>query len=259
MEEFMNFNKRNELLGVEFETNSSGKCVVVDYNGYADISVRFYEHPCVVKCQIGRLRLGEVKNPLFPSFYNKGFIGVGEHKFIERGVSRLWNKILLRSYCEKHLEICPTYEDAEVCDEWLNFQNFAEWCKGQEFFNAEDEKGRLYHLDKDILVKGNKTYSPDTCCFVPQEINKLLSKRSASRGSNPMGVGLDKDSERFRARLSYFGKSRHLGCFKTPEEAFLAYKKAKESYIKEVAEKRKGRVDERAYQALLNYEVHIDD
>ena len=54
----MNFNKRNELLGVEFETNSSGKCVVVDYNGYADISVRFYEHPCVVKCQIGRLRLG---------------------------------------------------------------------------------------------------------------------------------------------------------------------------------------------------------
>ena len=259
MEEFMNFNKRNELLGMEFETNSSGKCVVVDYNGYADISVKFYEYPCVVKCQIGRLRLGEVKNPLFPSFYNKGFIGIGDHKFTERGVSRLWNKILVRSYCEKHLEVCPTYEDVEVCKDWLCFQNFAEWCKEQKFFKAKDEKGRSYHLDKDILVKGSKLYSPDTCCFVPQEINKLLSKRDASRGKFPMGVGFDEESGNFRARLSYFSRSKYIGSFKTVEEAFRAYKVAKEDYIKEVANLWKDRIDDKVYQALMSYEVHIDD
>ena len=34
---------------------------------------------------------------------------------------------------------------------------------------------------------------------------------------------------------------------------------SKESYIKEMAEIWKGRIDERVYQALLTYEVHIDD
>ena len=55
------------------------------------------------------------------------------------------------------------------------------------------------------------------------------------------------------------GKQEHLGCFKTELEAFNAYKVAKESFIKEQAEKWKGQIDDRAYEALINYQVEITD
>ena len=53
--------------------------------------------------------------------------------------------------------------------------------------------------------------------------------------------------------------SEFLGYFNTEIEAFNAYKKAKESFIKEQAEKFKSQIDIRAYNALMNYQVDIDD
>ena len=55
------------------------------------------------------------------------------------------------------------------------------------------------------------------------------------------------------------GKPEHLGCFKTEIEAFNAYKQAKEAFVKELANKWKSQIDPRAYNALMNYEVNIDD
>ena len=70
----------------------------------------------------------------------------------------------------------------------------------------------------------------------------------------------DKTNNAFKAQISRSkGRSEYLGCFKTELEAFNAYKKAKESFIKEQAEKWKSQIDERAYEALMNYEVSIDD
>ena len=42
-------------------------------------------------------------------------------------------------------------------------------------------------------------------------------------------------------------------------EAFNAYKQAKESFVKEQANKWKGKIGERAYNALMNYKVEITD
>ena len=47
--------------------------------------------------------------------------------------------------------------------------------------------------------------------------------------------------------------------FDTEIEAFNYYKTNKENYIKELAEKWKSKIDERAYQALINYTVEITD
>ena len=255
----MESKKAEEILGKNFSTNTSDDCVVIGYNGTYDVTVQFCTYPCIVSCRLGNLRRGEVKNPMFPSFYGKGYIGVGKYSFKEKVYSRLWNKVLLRAYCEKNLTEHTTYEDVEVCEDWYNFQNFAAWCETQKFFNAKDEKGNSYHLDKDILVKGNKIYSPDTCCFVPQYVNKLLSKRDKMRGECLVGVTYSGKYGRYIAGISIFGKHRHIGSFDTEIEAFQAYKQAKEKHIKEVANLWKDRIDERVYQALLNYEVHIDD
>jgi len=116
-----------------------------------------------------------------------------------------------------------------------------------------------WELDKDIIHKGSKLYSKDSCCFVPTEVNLLLTKCDNSRGEYPVGVYFDKPSGKFMARLRINGKMKYLGLFSTPEEAFFAYKLAKEAQIKAVAEKWKHLLDERVFQALLAYEVNIDD
>jgi len=65
----------------------------------------------------------------------------------------------------------------------------------------------------------------------------------------------------FSASIRKYGKSVHLGIYKTIEEAFEAYKQAKETYIKEVAQSYfdKGEITERVYHALMNYKVEITD
>ena len=98
------------------------------------------------------------------------------------------------------------------------------------------------------------------CVFIPSEINKVLVKREALRGEYLIGVSWHKKGKAFIAMVNKNkGKQEHLGCFKTEIEAFNAYKQAKESFIKEQAEKWKGKIDDRAYEALMNYEVEITD
>ena len=117
-----------------------------------------------------------------------------------------------------------------------------------------------FHLDKDLLVKGNKVYSENTCVFIPREINSMLIKRAASRGKYLIGVHWCNTNKVFVAQVrKNKGKSEHLGIFKTEIEAFKAYKVAKEAFVKEQANKWKSQIDLRAYEALMNYQVEITD
>ena len=180
-----------------------------------------------------------------------GNVGINGRKIKEY---RLWVHMLGRCLDEKYKQRQPTYEGVTCCDEWLSMTKFIEdvsQMKGYGFNGWE--------LDKDILIKGSKFYSKDTCCFVPQEINSLLIKRDKVRGVYPVGVYFDKAGGKFRAQLSINGKRKFLGRFDTAEEAFQAYKVAKEAYIKVVANKWKDQLGERVYQALINYVVDIDD
>jgi hypothetical protein len=108
-------------------------------------------------------------------------------------------------------------------------------------------------------VKGNKVYSETTCCFVPQEINGLFTLRKNHRGEQPLGVYFNKALLKYSASLSIKGKSVFLGLHQCEESAFLAYKQAKETYIKEVANKWKEQIDPRVYEALINWEVDYND
>ncbi len=113
-------------------------------------------------------------------------------------------------------------------------------------------------VDKDILVKGNKMYSEETCCFIPDEINCLIGMKK-NRGKYPAGVTWNKGAKAFRSKVRVYGKDKHLGYYKTSEEAFYAYKKAKEQYVKEVANNWKGQIDNKVYEALMNWEININD
>lgn len=162
-----------------------------------------------------------------------------------------WHSMVARCYSKSYHKYKPTYKDCTVCHEWLTFSNFKRW------FDKNYVEG--YHLDKDILVKGNKIYSPETCCFVPSEINTILLSCKKSRGRYPIGVTLYKG--RYRARINKNGKLQDIGFYTTKDEAFYAYKNEKENYIKSIAEKyfKEGKIARKVYQALLNYNISIKD
>ena len=114
-------------------------------------------------------------------------------------------------------------------------------------------------VDKDILFKRNKHYSPKTCCFVPDRINSLIIKSDAIRGEYPIGVSYNKRSGLYSASMKKNNKNIWLGEYTTPEKAFNIYKIEKEKYIKEVADSYKEKIPDKLYKALYNYCVEVDD
>lgn len=164
---------------------------------------------------------------------------------------RHWNNMLQRCYGQSNFPSKPAYKNCSVCEQWYSFLSFRKW------FDLNYVEG--YCLDKDLLLKGNKIYSPDTCCFVPPFVNTLLLSCKSSRGKYPIGV--TGSGKHFCVKIYKYGKSVYVGFFKTTEEAFAAYKQAKEAYIKEVAQKYydEGKITKRVYNALMKYEVEITD
>ena len=168
-----------------------------------------------------------------------------------------WKGILNRVYSKKALIQQPCYFNSTVSEDFLIFSKFKDWHVNQVGYG---EVG--YDVDKDLLVKGNSVYSPSTCVLLPKEINLFMIKRiSSGCAINPLPIGVyyHKTNKKYRSQINDNGKRKSLGYFKTPEEAFYAYKEAKEQQAKSLANKWKGKIDERAYEALLNYTVDIED
>lgn len=186
--------------------------------------------------------------------YGKGILDVNfscKKDSVTAKAYKVYGSMLGRCYDESHRVYAITYKDCTVCDEWLRFSNFKKW------FDENYVEG--YALDKDILVKGNKVYSPETCCFVPREINSLLTNRRNHRNGT---IGSYKTkSGKFIVHCNKYGKPNLVGFFTSEKEAFDAYKKTKESYIKDVAKKyyNEGKITERVYDALMRYEIEITD
>jgi hypothetical protein len=160
-----------------------------------------------------------------------------------------------RSYSDKLQIKQPAYKGCTVAEEWHNFQTFAKWFD-ENYYEVEGER---MELDKDILVKGNKHYSPETCVFVPKTLNTLLIKASVRRGLLPIGVSKNNGKYQANCYNTSVGKLEYLGRFDNPEDAFLVYKEYKEQNIKKVAEDYKSRIPEILYSALVNYKVEITD
>lgn len=164
--------------------------------------------------------------------------------------------MMRRAYSDQFHTKSPSYKEVTVCEEWHNFQNFAKWYD-ENYYEVEGER---MELDKDILVKGNKIYSPKKCIFVPQRINILFVNNKNQRGNLPVGVNLNKG--KFYARGSTINSLNGyelLGSFDKPEEAFVSYKLFKEKYIKEMAEQYKSKIPYKLYSAMINYTINVDD
>lgn len=150
----------------------------------------------------------------------------------------------------------PTYEHCSMSDNFHDFQFFATWYTSQVGYSVPD-----YHLDKDLLVQGNKTYSEDTCVLVPRQLNLFIGNKVKWKGDWPKGVYLHKASGKFVASLNIDAVSTYIGLFDTPTAASQAYKKAKESEARRWYERLKAGefvVDPRVIECMRTWE-HICD
>ena len=239
---------------------------IVEYIDNRNIVVEFQdEHKARVKTTYGNFKCGIVRNPYYPTVYGVGISGnkypivVNDNPVKEYSI---WRSILGRCFDEKIKRKQPTYADVTCCDEWLNYETFYDWLHSQPNFDKW-YNGKRWAVDKDILVKGSKIYSPETCCLIPQNVNCLFLKREAERGDYPIGVRYRSD-EGFVAvcRNPFTDKSEEVGCYSTPENAFYqGYKPYKEKIIKQVAqiEFNNGNITKECYEAMMNYEVEITD
>ena len=187
-----------------------------------------------------------------------GFIGVGKYNTKDHIEAYLkWKRIIDRCRNDKNRKYSEeSYMDCTICEDWKNFQEFADWY----YNNLYDFNGVLC-VDKDILVHGNTIYSPKTCLIVPERINLLFIKEKARRGNLPIGVQYSSNGEKYSAWLSLSGKDRckYLGTYNTVDEAFSVYKNKKEEFIKRIANEYKSIIPKVVYDALCNYEVLITD
>ena len=255
---YLNDVSYKDCIGKVCKSKSSGDFKILKCNGAKNVEIQFSQTGYKTTVPLGSIRNGYVKDPYSPSVFGVGVSGTNYPATVNGVITKeynLWQSMLKRCYNSAYQKKKPTYEGCKVSDNFKSYEYFYEWYHSQIGFGNEG-----WQLDKDLLVKGNKVYSENTCVFIPQEINSLLINNTASRGEHLIGVNWCKTKKAFKAQVcKNKGKQEHLGYYKTEIEAFNAYKKAKESFIKEQASKWQSQIDPRAYKALMNYTVEITD
>lgn len=159
------------------------------------------------------------------------------HKFYSQ-----WQGMMMRCYNPKWLEKYPTYIGCEVDPEWHSLSEFKEWVDGTYVDG--------YHLDKDLLITGNKIYSPQTCCWLPSELNQFLTNKNSKKGEFPVGVCFHKPSKKYLAQIRINNNQKNLGYFYTPEEAHQVYSVAKQQHLITLLQRYAGDLDGRVIQRL---------
>lgn len=233
----------------EINVNSEGYVMkVIEYNNNKDVWVEFQdEYKAKVHTCYSHFKNGEVKNPYHKSIYGVGYLGQG--KYSRKTHFKYY------SHWAHMMDRCYNKKISNSSDYFHNFQNFAKWCED----NYYEINGEKICLDKDILIKNNRTYSPNNCLFVPDRINTLFCKTDKVRGDYPIGCSYNKEKNMIEVHCSTLNKREHLGYYNTTKEAFQIYKQFKENYIKEVADEYKDKIPNKLYEALYKYEVEITD
>jgi hypothetical protein len=213
-------------VGTIHATKSCGDLRVISYKGVYDVDVEFIKTGYVTKTRSTHVRDGLIKDPLHPTIYGVGFLGVGEYKTNRRGKPTkeysTWKGMISRCYDIRSEERYSTYKECSVAEVWHNFQNFSKW-----FAENYPKDGCKYQIDKDLLSIGNKVYSPKTCILVPPFINSFTIDCGASRGKYLIGCCFNKERKKFVSNCKYKGKSLTLGYYLTEEEAHKKWRSFK--------------------------------
>lgn len=254
---------REERLGQISNNNNGTKAVIVEYINSNKVLVEFQdEHNYRYYTTYTNFKNGQLTNPYdCRNQGGVGYIGEGECNSKDHHTAYTrWKHIIRRTVTDYNDAKVASYKDVTLCEEWMNFQNFAKW-----YYNYLSKYKRIPNdlplcVDKDIKIHGNKIYSPDTCMIVPERINLMLIKEFARRGNSPIGTSFDKRLNKYSVTVHDCDSNEvGLGMFENAIDGFNAYKKAKEKYLLEMANRYKDILPDETYEAIINYRVDIND
>lgn len=208
----------------EININNQGcEMQIIEYKDSNNITIQFLdENKAIIHTKYERFKNGNICNPFYPTVYNIGYIGNttcsknGVHKYSYK----VWRDMLSRCYNKREQSIKPNYKGCSVCKEWLCYENFEKWYNN----NYYELKNEPLNLDKDIMIRNNKIYSPTTCLLVPKRINQLFININTNH--------------------KY-----------TEEKYHKSYKEYKEPIIKKTVLSYKDKLPLNIYDILINYEV----
>lgn len=249
-------------VGTIFDTSLGGQCIVVEYKNSKEVLVRFLNTGFETWVQTSKIHTGLVRDATLPTVCGVGFNNEGKYpatEITDKGLRNTkaystWSGMMKRCYDEGRRDKSPTYAGCTVNPIWHYYQNYA------EFYYEDLWRQDGWHLEKDILVKGNKEYGPETCVFAPRAINALFNKMKKTRGHCPLGVHYKKANGRYGANYrDGNGWLIHIGYFSNPVDAFYAFKEKKEALARSIADEWQDRIDPRLYEALYKYTVEITD
>ena len=240
------------------ETNLNrygNRMTIIKYNNALDIVIEFMDGFKFQTCY-SNFRKGKIKSPYDRSVLDVGFLGEGFKPNEKTHQYKKWIGMMSRCYNPVEQSKHPAYIGCTVCDKWHNFQNFITWYD-DNYYEIDEER---MELDKDILHKGNKIYSPENCTFAPRNINGLFEQCYKLERHLPIGVSWAEDRQEYQSTCSDGSqKTIHLGFYSTPKQAFYKYKIYKEKLIRQIADEYKDRIPSRLYNAMINYQVEITD
>lgn len=177
-----------------------------------------------------------------------GYLGCNDAEAIrDNYIYSKWANMIQRCYDEITHKLKPYYAACTVCEEWLNFSNYRLW-------HTENAMGdRKVDLDKDILIPGNKTYSPETCTLVTHFTNTVFE---TTKGIDS-NIVKNNATGKYDATMIILGKREEIGTFDTEGQAKQGFIDYKNDYISEFAKSSKGKVPNKTYEAMTNWKVRI--
>ena len=249
-----NSGKSARNVGEIFKTSDGSYCKVLGRESTRKVLITFIGENGGAEAFVGadKLKSGSVKNPLAPSVFGVGYLGLsGRGKLTDKAAYVTWKSMIQRGYSSAYLRSRPTYRGVTVCDEWKDFSCFAEWYE-----NADNAGRAGFELDKDITSPGERQYNPNTASFIPYEINSLFVGCSRRVSGAGLPAGVYRNRKGYKALISRYGNYEYLGAFKTAEEAFLEYKSAREEYVLNVAKEHANDLKDKTLNSLLSFKQH---
>ena len=224
------------IVGSIYKSRNYGEMEVVEYYNSLKVKVRFLSTGYETITRKSHIQTGSVKDMMFPNVFERGYLGEGKHKAFANGkdtkVYKTWQGMFQRCYSEAYLSKKPSYRGCSVDPRWYNFQVFGDWF--DEHFPKD---GGNYQLDKDLIITGNKVYSPEACVFVSPALNAFLTDCARARGGERVrGCHTKQGSYATMCMNPFTGEQEYLGTYETEEESHQTWRKKKHEHSKTYAE-----------------------
>lgn len=236
-------------VGNVFPSRNYGEFVVTEYVNSSEIKIQFQDGT-IVLTNSANIKSGKVRNPNHRSIYGVGYIGQGDFSpSVNRENTKeynAWRNMFDRCYSEKELAKSPRRRGSNVSEDWHCFQDFAKWCNDQPSWGL---KG--WALDKDLLIKDNVNYGPDTCCFIPTRLNTIIHITDKTPCVKQLVKGWAVQIREID------GSHKYLGSYNSELEAINVYKYERERIVRTLAELVKEILQPHVYNALITWEAKV--